>query len=111
MLRGYREVTSEPNWSRNEEKRTDVSVSGRGSHRAGCIAGLRPRQGRGGGRGVWPTLWLERFFAEMEKPGKGGSGLEAKTRSNLLSGKRREAGLGKTSPGQGAQIRADPASW
>lgn len=57
-----------------------------------------------------PHFWLELFFAEMEKPGKEGSGLEAKARSDLLSGKHREAGLGEANPGQGVQFRADPAS-
>lgn len=54
-----------------------------------------------------PHFWSE-LFAEMEKPGKGGSGLENKTRSNLLPAEYYEAGLGKMSPVQGAQVGAAP---
>lgn len=54
-----------------------------------------------------PHFWLE-LFAEMEKPGKGASGLEDKTRSNLLSAKCCETGLGQDEPRAGAQFRADP---
>lgn len=52
-----------------------------------------------------PHFWLELFFAEMEKPWKEGSGLEAKARSDLLSGKHCEAGLGEDKPRAGSPVQ------
>lgn len=62
-------------------------------------------RGEGGGRVMHcPHFWLE-LFAEMEKPGKGASGLEDKTRSHLLSAKYCEAGLGQDEPRAGSPVQ------
>lgn len=46
---------------------------GTGRAEGGAATGRRRRR-----RGRVPHFWPQLFFAEMEKPGKGGSGVEAK---------------------------------
>lgn len=98
----------ELSWCRDEETETHVNIfqrepTGLADGRNGPRMGQH--QGEGGGRVMHvPRFWLE-LFAEMEKPGKGASGLEDKTRSNLLSAKCCEAGLGQDEPRAGGPVQ------